>query len=92
AKRNVNENIYYSVNSLKSRMAKKAKKTDIDRAEYLHVDADPANDETSEAFLQRILPEVKKHKPPPTAVVASGNGCYSACNFDPLKGVIGVQN
>ena len=24
--------------------------------------------------------------------VARGVCCYSACNFDPLKGVIGVQN
>ncbi|MFT3987969.1 VapE domain-containing protein [Aestuariivirga sp.] len=62
------ENIYFHINSLYQALRNiKAKKKDIERAEFLHVDIDDAN----------ALRDLKEFLPKPTAGVASGGG-YNA--------------
>jgi predicted P-loop ATPase len=73
-KHNVNQNIYYSINPPNGALSKKAKKTDIDRVEFLHVDVDPDDHESPQDFKARILPIVEAFDPRPTAIVDSGNG------------------
>ena len=74
---NVNgTNVYYSVNPTKHAMSRKAKKEHIAAAEWLHVDADPKDDETSEQFKTRMMPVIKEFKPTPTLVINSGNGFH----------------
>jgi hypothetical protein len=73
-KHNKTSNVYYSVNPVKGKVTKKAAKTDIASAAYLHVDADPDDGESPELFKKRILPKIEAHKPAPTFVVNSGNG------------------
>src|SRR5258708_24726597 len=50
-------------------------------------------------ILRALSDVIKRERPAVTALVDDRTrakcakvGCYSACNFDPLKGVIGVQN
>lgn len=69
---NGDKNIYYSVNVLKRAMSKKASKQDIASVEYMHVDADPAKDETSEEFKARFLKDLNGAEH--SFVVDSGNG------------------
>ena len=57
-------------------MSKKATKGDIAAAEYLHVDADPKDNESPEAFKQRMRPVIDKFNPQPTLVIDSGNGLH----------------
>jgi hypothetical protein len=66
--------VYYSVNPTKTALQSKAKKTDIARIEYLHVDADPGKDETPEAFKERMLAKIAEFPHCPTFVIDSGNG------------------
>jgi hypothetical protein len=68
--------VYYSLNPTKQSMTSKAAKTDIARVEYLHVDADPNEDESPEAFKARMLPKVDAFEPAPTFVIDSGNGLH----------------
>jgi hypothetical protein len=72
--RNADRNVYYSLNRPKGPLWKKAKKTDMAQVAYLHVDADPADGESPEAFKARLLPEVESFEPMPTFTVDSGNG------------------
>jgi hypothetical protein len=74
AKHNGDKNIYYSVAVLKKPVSKKATKAEVKHSEYLHVDADPNDDETPEQFKARLLPEIAKLERKPTAVIDSGNG------------------
>jgi Protein of unknown function (DUF3987) len=67
-------NLYYSINPTKTRLSKKARKLDIGRVEYLHVDADPSPDETPEQFKAKLLPQIAAYQPKPAFVVDSGNG------------------
>jgi hypothetical protein len=72
-------NVYYSLARTRRPAIKKAKKEDIGFVEYLHVDADPAKDETPDAFKARMHPHIEalvknKKVPQPTFVVDTGNG------------------
>jgi len=68
------ENIYYSVAVLLKQMSKKATKADVKHSDYLHVDADPADDETPEAFKTRLLPKIEALERKPSILIDSGNG------------------
>jgi hypothetical protein len=74
AKYDGEQNLYYSVNPTRGEMTKKAKKTDIARIEYLLADLDPNKDEKSEDAKKRYRDALETCKPPPTAVIDSGNG------------------
>jgi hypothetical protein len=74
SEQNKTKNIYYSVNTPKPTITKKANKKEIICVDFLHVDVDPAKDETSEAFIERFLPVIQAYQPHPTAIVRSGNG------------------
>ena len=67
-------NLYYSVNRTKRALRSKASKADIACIEFLHVDADPADDETPAEFKKCKLAEISRFRDPPTFVVDSGNG------------------
>jgi hypothetical protein len=67
-------NVYFAVNTLRDGVNKKAKKTEIEQINFLHVDADPADEETSEAFKARALPLFEGHNPEASLVWDSGNG------------------
>jgi hypothetical protein len=60
----------------KNAVWKKASKKDIARIEYLHVDADPADDETPQTFKARMHPKIVAFPQPPTFVLDSGNGVH----------------
>ena len=68
------KNIYWSVAEMNGVISKKATKADVKHTWFLHVDADPADDETPEAFKARLLPQVRGHPKEPALVVDSGNG------------------
>jgi hypothetical protein len=67
-------NIYYAVNPTKHAISSKARKQDIAAVEFVHVDADPKDDETPDEFRDRFEPIVDEFDPPPTLIVDSGNG------------------
>jgi hypothetical protein len=86
AERNVKENVHYTVNPTKTSVNKKPSKADIDRVEYLHVDADPDRGETPEQFKARFLPKVEQFAHPPTFIIDSGNGIHLLWRLDkPVK-------
>ncbi len=74
AKHNGTRNLYYSLNPTRTRMDKKAAKTDIARIEYVPADLDPKSGEPPEDAKKRYLTEIGKFKKKPTAVIDSGNG------------------
>ena len=74
AKHNGTRNLYYSLNPTRTRMGKKAAKTDIARIEFVPADLDPMHDEPPEDAKKRYLTEIGKFKKKPTAVIDSGNG------------------
>ena len=75
---NGKRNVYFSVNPTRGVLQKKAKRTDIERVEYLHVDVDPCAGEDLETEQQRILRWLTSERPPdvplPTAIIFSGGG------------------
>jgi len=75
-------NVYYTLAVLKKTVSKKPKKVDVKHTEYLHVDADPADDETPEAFKARMLPRIEAFVPKPNLVVDSGNGLQMLWRLD----------
>jgi hypothetical protein len=75
--------VYFSVNALRPGVNKKASKAEIERVSFLHVDADPADDETSEAFKARALPEFEAHNPEASLVWDSGNGLQALWRLTP---------
>ncbi|MGY4503743.1 P4 family phage/plasmid primase-like protein [Bradyrhizobium sp. GM24.11] len=86
ALRNVTENVYYTVNSTKTAVNKKPSKEDMDRAEYLYVDADPNKGESSQQFKARFLSSVAQFAYQPTFVIDSGNGVQLLWRLDtPIK-------
>jgi len=68
------KNIYYSLNPLLRVVSKKASKEDVARVEYLHVYADPRDDESPADFKARMGPLVAQLVKRPALVVDSGNG------------------
>ena len=91
-KHNAARNVYYSVNPVKGKVTKKAAKTDIASAAYLHVDADPDDGESPELFKERIMPKIEAHKPAPTFVINSGNGVNLLWRLDAPVALNGVQD
>lgn len=77
--RNKTDNIYFHVNSVRAELsAGKAKKGDIDRVEFFHVDVDPAPDKPladEQRRIRELLCGEPVHGfPPPSAVIFSGGG------------------
>lgn len=71
ASRDGAENLYFQVNSSgDKKLAKKASKTDIVAADWLHVDVDPLPDEAKANILARI----EAFRLRPSAVIDSGGG------------------
>ncbi|MEZ5897946.1 MAG: phage/plasmid primase, P4 family [Hyphomicrobiaceae bacterium] len=74
-------NIYFSVNSVRSDLTKKAERTDIVQVDFLHVDIDPEADAAAmplklqrERILTSLVERLPKGIPAPTTVVFSGGG------------------
>jgi hypothetical protein len=80
-------NIYYSVNPTRTRMNKKASKTDIAQIEYALADLDPKDDETPDEAKERYLKQLKgDFEPKPTAIIDSGNGIQCLWRLpEPIK-------
>lgn len=75
---NGDRNIYFHVNAVKGRIKSKANKEDIQAAEWLHVDIDPAEGqdlkEERERALSSLTDKLPKGIPDPTVIVFSGGG------------------
>jgi hypothetical protein len=70
-------NIYYQINSTVKRVRRKAKKQDIAKVDFLHVDVDPNGDHPLEEEQERILNLLKDPPDPvpkPSLIVFSGGG------------------
>ena len=73
-------NVYFSVNHVSWKLAKKAAKTDIAEVHWLHVDVDLAktldwtNADAVAAERSRVLHQLRTYEPQPTAIVWSGGG------------------
>jgi len=67
-------NVYWSVNPLRRAPFKKAKKEDVARMAFVHVDLDPQAGETTEAAKARCQKLLDGYRLPPSIVVDSGNG------------------
>jgi hypothetical protein len=68
------KNVYYQINPCKDALTSKASKDDIAAVEFLHVDADPADDESPAVFKQRMLPLIEQDARQRFAMVDTGNG------------------
>jgi len=68
------ENVYYSINPTKGHLQSKASKQDIAKVVYLHVDADPGDDESPKEAKARIRRVLTSYRHKPTFEVDSGNG------------------
>lgn len=76
-KRNGHLNLYFHVNEVAGRLTKKADKSDMRAARWLHVDIDPRPGEDIEEErdrARRMLLEGRKGVPPATVVLFSGGG------------------
>jgi hypothetical protein len=68
-------NVYYQINPCRGVLTSKASKQDIEAVEYLHIDCDPADNESPDDCKKRIKARVKQDtKRQPLPVVDSGNG------------------
>jgi putative DNA primase/helicase len=67
-------NLHFTSAITPARTSIKPRKSDIVAVVYLHVDADPSQNETIEQFKQRMRPQIERFKPAPTFVIDSGNG------------------
>jgi predicted P-loop ATPase len=80
------KNLYFSVNPTRTARTSKASKLDIAAIEYSFVDLDPKENETPEAAKTRYLAGLDEFKPPPTAIIDSGNGIQALWRLDePIK-------
>ena len=69
------QNIYFTVNwTGDANLTKKPKKEKILRADWLHVDVDPAKGEDRDVARRGILNRLDSFAPRPTCVIDSGNG------------------
>jgi len=66
-------NVYYTLN-VTAPMDKKPKKIDVNAVAYLHVDADPDDDEKPEDFKRRMNKQIASFEYEPTFTIDSGNG------------------
>lgn len=72
-------NVYFSVNCVSHKLAKKASKADITEIHYLHADIDLKGIDWSDenavrAEKIRVLIKLQSHSPPPTVIIWSGGG------------------
>lgn len=67
-------NLYFMVNPARGPLRNKAKKTDVDRVEWLHVDVDPRVGEEIVEERRRILKKLQSYEPAPTVIIDSGGG------------------
>jgi hypothetical protein len=67
-------NLYFSVNSLRSPIDKKAAKTDVEEVVALHSDIDAPSKVDQEAFAQHATSALLKFEPKPSVIVKSGGG------------------
>lgn len=79
------KNVYYQANPTKGAVAKKAAKAEIARVEYLHVDADPDENESPGDFKARMMPLIKDFDAQPTFIVDSGNGLQLLWRLEPIE-------
>jgi hypothetical protein len=70
------DNVYYSLNRTKRALNSKAAKADIAWIDYLHVDADPNDNERPQEFKEWMRKRIRDFKHPPTFVIDSGNGLH----------------
>jgi hypothetical protein len=88
AARNVDHNIYYTPNPVKTAMSSKPKKTDIAEAAFVHADLDPNSSESPAEAKQRYRSqlELETFELKPTCGVDSGNGVQTLWRLDqPFK-------
>src|SRR5262249_8965291 len=71
---NVDSNIYYNPNPTKTAVLKKPKDNEMARADFVHSDLDPLDDESPEAAKARYLSNVRSYEHKPTFLIDSGNG------------------
>jgi len=72
---NEDKNIYFSVNPLRTPVDKKADKTQIKGAQWLHVDIDPPDGAgTAEEKRAAVLKKIKDCPVRPTVIIDSGRG------------------
>lgn len=80
--------MYYTINPVRTSVSKKPTKAHILGAEFVQVDADPAEGETSEEFKARFLPILKAFVPAASFVIDSGNGVQVLWRLQILNGDI----
>lgn len=84
--KNKTKNIYFHVNKTCGQLTKKASKSDIAAAEFLHVDIDPRPGEDfaeeRERILKRLTSELPEGIPVPSLVVDSGGGYQGFWRLD----------
>ncbi len=85
-KHNLKANIYYSVNPTKTAVTKKPSKADVSLGEFVHVDLDPEDNETTDAAKARYLAEIETLSWKPTAIIDSGNGIHALWRLEPEVG------
>lgn len=83
------KNLFYSVNPVRRRISRKAKKEDIEALNWLHVDIDPEDGEDLITERARIREVLKTFQISPNVIIDSGGG-YQA--FWRLKEPIPVDN
>lgn len=91
AERNGALNLYFHVNRTASDLRKKAEKTDIAEACWLHLDIDPRAGENIDDERARALRLLREAKPAPTVIVFSGGGYQSFYHLEepvPINGDI----
>lgn len=79
---NKTASVYFALNPTREPMEKNAEKTDVARAEWLHIDVDPRSGEDRDAERARILALLTTNRPAnvpqPTLIWDSGNGYQAA--------------
>ncbi|HRP72154.1 MAG TPA: DUF5906 domain-containing protein [Luteimonas sp.] len=81
-KTNKTASVYFALNPTREPMEKNAEKTDVARAEWLHIDVDPRSGDDRDTERARILALLTTNRPAnvpaPTLLWDSGNGYQAA--------------
>ncbi len=67
------QNIYFAVNSVEAHLPKKASKSEVLSARYLHVDIDPPKD-GAQLNKPEVIERLSGADTPPSVIIDSGNG------------------
>ena len=87
-----NRNLYWQVNSSgDTTLHKKAKKADIERAEWLHVDLDPHEGHDFARQRERILRRLSEFRPEPQVIIDSGGGYQAFWRIAPTTDLDDVE-